>query len=286
MNDNTTAIYVFRDTLCKAGPWSTGPSDVGCDPVTGRNDQVDLSWEQLSLSDRYELQVAKDIAFDLRIDPAINNSENMSAVTGAILIRTDPDNVLSPAVWLPPGSLPEAGIDCYWRVRSDHAATGEYIRSPWSDTKTFSVKPGFPVATPYSGPQLLSPADSYQCPPNATLNFSWTPYKGTTSYKFELSQRPDMSRPLLSTTVSSTAMLYSGQLRSGTAYFWRVTPVEPVPGDSSATFSFLTAPAAAPAPLIPGTPSIPLWAIISMAIVMLAMIAVVILIYRERNSRI
>ena len=58
-NDNTTAIYRFRDTLCKAGPWITGPSEVGCDPVSGRNSQVDLLWEQLSLSDRYELQLSQ-----------------------------------------------------------------------------------------------------------------------------------------------------------------------------------------------------------------------------------
>ncbi len=130
----TTAIYIFRDNLCKAGPWTTGPTEVGCDPVSGRNQGFGISWEQLSLSDRYDLQIAKDPAFALRIDPAIANSDNISAVTGSIHIMTDPVNVTSPALWLNPASLPEAGSAYYWRIRTYHAATGEYIRSPWSNT--------------------------------------------------------------------------------------------------------------------------------------------------------
>ena len=281
LTDNTTAIYEFRDTLCKVGPWITGPSEVGSDPVSGRNQQVDLSWEQLSLSDRYELQLAKDAAFTLRIDPAINNSENVSAVTGSILIRTDPVNVTSPALWLPPGSLPEAGATYYWRIRTDHAATGEYIRSPWSDTDNFIVKPGFPVTAPYYGPQLLSPADDCDCAFNLPIGFTWTPDKETTAYKFELSERSDMSRPLVSTTVGVPAYLYSGQLKNDTIYFWRVAAVEPVPGESSATFSFHTAPASAPAHLAPKSQSIPLWAIIGMVLGLLACVALLVLILRR-----
>jgi len=159
--DNTTAIYRFRDTLCKVGPWIDGPAEVGCDPVSGRNRQVDLAWEQLSLSDRYDLQIAKDPAFVLRINPIISNADNISSVTGSIRIMTDPVSVTSPAVWLSPGSLPEAGSDYYWRVRTYHAATWEFIRSPWSDTARFLVKPGFPVASPYMGQKLLSPEDGY-----------------------------------------------------------------------------------------------------------------------------
>ena len=157
--DDTALIYRFRDNLCKIGPWVDGPAEVGCDPVSGRNQQVDLAWEQLSLSDRYDLQIAKDPAFALRVDPAISNSDNISSVTGSIRIRTDPVNVTSPALWLSPGSLPEAGSDYYWRVRTYHAATWEFIRSPWSDTAHFIVKPGYVVNTPYPEQQLLSPED-------------------------------------------------------------------------------------------------------------------------------
>jgi hypothetical protein len=162
IGDDTALIYRFRDTLCKVGPWiDKSPKEIGSDPVSGRNQQVDLAWEQLSLSDRYDLQIAKDPTFDLRIDPAISNSDNISSVTGSIHIRTDPVNVTSPAVWLSPGSLPEAGSDYYWRVRTYHAATWEFIRSPWSDTARFLVKPGFPVTSPSYGSQLQSQDDGY-----------------------------------------------------------------------------------------------------------------------------
>lgn len=157
--DDTAQIFRFRDTLCKVGPWTDGPTEVGCDPVSGRNQGFGLLWEQLSLSDRYGLQVAKDPAFTLKVDPAISNSENVSAVTGSIYIKTDPDNVLSPALLLNPASLPEAGADYYWRVRTVRAATWEKIRSPWSGTAHFFVKPGFPVTTSYYGAQSPPPDD-------------------------------------------------------------------------------------------------------------------------------
>jgi hypothetical protein len=279
--DTTTAIYRFRDTLCKVGPWTDGPSDVGCDPVTGRNQQADLSWEQLSLSDRYDLQLAKDPAFTLRIDPAISNSDSISSVTGSIHIMTDPVNVTSPAVWLSPGSLPEAGDGYYWRIRTYHAATGEYIRSPWSDTDSFAVKPGFPVAAPYYGPQLLSPADGCDCLYNAPVSFSWSPYKQTTKYKFELSESPDMGRPLVSATVGNPAYQYTGQLKKDAAYFWRVTAMEPAPGGPSAAFSFHTAPAATAANPVTRTQSIPLWAVTGISIGIFFNVILFVLIFRK-----
>jgi len=117
IGDDTARIYRFRDNLCKVGPWTDGPAEVGCDPVSGRNQQVDLAWEQLSLTDRYELQLAKDRDFTLKISPPISSAGNISSVTGATTIYTDAVNVTSPAVWLPPGSLPEAGAFYYWRIR-------------------------------------------------------------------------------------------------------------------------------------------------------------------------
>ncbi len=50
----------------------------GADPVTGRNGQVDLAWEQLCLATGYELQIAKDQDFTLRINPAVNSAGAIS----------------------------------------------------------------------------------------------------------------------------------------------------------------------------------------------------------------
>jgi hypothetical protein len=62
---NQGMLWAYTDCLAKKGPALRTPADkalVGADPVTGRNQQIDLSWEQLCLSTVYELQVAKDVA--------------------------------------------------------------------------------------------------------------------------------------------------------------------------------------------------------------------------------
>ena len=74
-NLNYGMLWAYTDCLAKKGPILKSPADkflVGADPVTGRNQQVDLSWEQLCLSTGYELQIAKDQNFTLRIDPSVN----------------------------------------------------------------------------------------------------------------------------------------------------------------------------------------------------------------------
>jgi hypothetical protein len=265
--DVTAQIYRFRDNLCKIGPWIDGPDEICSDPVSGRNQQVDLAWEQLSLTDRYELQLAKDQAFNLRIIPEINSARNIWSVIGSILMNTDAVNVTSPAVWLSPGSLPEAGAFYYWHIRCIHAATWEFIRSPWSDTERFLVKPGYVVNTPFLGPQLLAPVDGCGCPCNAPVSFSWSPYKEATKYKFEFSENADMSRPLVTTNLTSTAYQYGGQLQYGKSYFWRVMEVEPVPCDWSATFTFQAQSAPQPAQaLADRNRPAPLWVWIGMAV--------------------
>ncbi len=279
--DDTAQIYIFRDNLCKVGPWINGPEEIGCDPVSGRNQQVDLAWEQLSLTDRYELQLAKDRTFTLRINPEISAADNISAVIGSILIPTDAVNVTSPAVWLPPGSLPEVGAFYFWRVRCYHAATWEFIRSPWSDTVSFLVRPGFPVTSAYYGPQLLAPEDGCGCPCDSPVSFSWSPFKEATSYKFELSENYDMSQPLVSASFKTTAYRHDGQLECNRSYFWRVMALEPVPGDWSATFSYQVQPAQSYQAPAERNGSAPLWAWIGIGVGIITSFVLFIILLRQ-----
>ena len=121
----------------------------GADPVTGRNEQIDLRWEQLCLATGYELQIAKDRDFTLRINPAVNSAGTIAAVTGSILLDMDETNMTNPAAWIAPGALPEAGAIYYWRIRVYRSATGQLAYSPWSEARSFTVKAGFIVNTPY-----------------------------------------------------------------------------------------------------------------------------------------
>ncbi len=131
-------LWAFKDTLAIHGPWlisPTGGSLIGCDPVTGRNAQVDLKWEQLSLADAYEVEIGKDKWFDLPISTAAPSNNPFYT----------PADLLYPAYFIDAGLLPEAGKTYYWHIRVRRAATGQVIRSPWSYTLIFSVSPGFPV---------------------------------------------------------------------------------------------------------------------------------------------
>ena len=83
-------IYRFDDNICKVGPVINGPDTVGCDPVSGRNQEVNLPWEQLSLSNQYEIQIAKDDQFSIQV------VENDHII---------PVDLTAPAVFFPAGGI-------------------------------------------------------------------------------------------------------------------------------------------------------------------------------------
>jgi hypothetical protein len=199
--------------------------------VTGRNAQVDLKWEQLSLAEAYDVEIGKDKWFDLAVTEA-------APATNPFFV---PNDLLYPAYYIGAGLLPEAGHTYFWHVRVKRAATGQVIRSRWSYALSFTVRAGFPVAAPsYPGIQSLQPCHEACDVPSYPLGFSWTPLQGTTSYRFVLSRDADLSRPVIDQTVNATAYKLPWRLDYQTAYFWQVTPADPIPGDPSPIFAFTT----------------------------------------------
>jgi len=284
-------LWVYTDCLAKKGPALRAPADgalVGADPVTGRNQQIDLAWEQLCLSTVYELQIAKDNLFTLRIDPAISNAQNIEAVTGSIRATMDEPNMTKPAIWLSPAALPEAGAIYYWRVRSYRSATRQIAVSPWSVVRSFTVKPGFIVNSPYYGVQLLAPDNGCMACKVRPLSFSWSPWKEATRYEFQLSADSEFTQVIKQVSTSATGYEYSGTLDYDTNYFWRVRATEvnglPITSDWSATFSFRTE----EAPPVPDTVTTgqetPLWVWIVIGIGTLLVIVTLILILRTRRQ--
>ena len=228
-------LWAFRDTLANRSPWLISPrgnSLVYCDPVTGRNAPVDLKWEQLSLAEAYQVEVGKDKWFDLVVTEA-------EPPANPFFI---PENSLYPACYIKPGVLPEAGQTYYWHVRVRRAATGQVMRSRWSPALSFTVRPGYPVSAPsYPGIESLQPCHNACDVPAYPLGFSWSPVKGTTRYHFVLAGDSDLSQPVVDQMVDAAAFKLPWRLNYATSYFWQVTPLEPVPGDSSPVFSFNTA---------------------------------------------
>lgn len=223
-------LWMYEDSMVTVGPWTTSPFSgqfLPVDPVTGRADEINFRWRQLIYGHGYQFQLSKDEDFSLMM---IDNSS---------IVPPDP---LSPSWIYYPDNIPslEANHTFFWRVRARSATTGEIIRSPWSATMYFTVNAGLPVTTAYLGPQLLSPVNDCGCRCNAPVCFSWSPFKETTAYRFQLSENADMSSSLVSVEVPTTAYRYDGLLKCNTNYFWRVMSVKPYYSEWSPTFSFMT----------------------------------------------
>jgi len=268
-------IYMFTDDICKAGPTLTGPDTAGCNPATGRSEDVDLRWEQLSLADQNEIQLAQDAFFASRLT-AVEPVENPyltpveeSGIAAAILH----------------GEQLECGHFYYWRVRIRHAVTGENITSPWSAGKKFTVKPGYKVTTPAYGVTLLNPENGCSCPCTNDTAFSWSPYFKTTVYRFQLAGNAEMKDLLVDTTVQgTTSYLYTDKLKCGQPYFWRVKAIQPVQSDWSAVFNLKTQPAASTrsATILPSNTPAWIWVLIGMCLAL--SICMFILILRRYNE--
>ena len=285
---------VYFDCLVWKGPNLTMSHNavIGCDPATGRNQEVNFTWDDICADNRYQLQIAKDDKFTLRVFdsgdvfPFLLSND----ITSPALVYFASGGGTSPPLAGIPVTALECGHSYYWRARARAAVTGDIIRSPWSEGRAFTVKAGFRVTTPYYGPQLLAPDNGCGCPCEAPAAFSWTPFKETTEYRFELSTNPDMSRPLVSTTVKTTAYQYKGQLKCDTTYFWRVMAVQPAPSEWSTIFSFKIRPAEPtttplPSPTVPAAPT-PLWVwvVIALGGVLVVVVVALMLSLRERNG--
>jgi len=273
-------LWAFTDTLAGTGPKLIEPdsgASLGCDPVSGRNEEVALRWQQLSLADAYEVEIARDEDFSLRIteaEPPTNPYYEPAVVT-------------SPAYRILPGIMPEANSTYYWRVRVRQAATGQVIRSHWSRESSFSIRAGLPVVSPHPGAQALRPDHGASDIPVSFAAFSWTPFKDSTEYRFVLARDSALTDIIAQESVPTTAYRYNGRLDYETCYFWQVTATQPVPGEPSPVFSFITAAEPSPA-YAPPPPYHELlrWLQVSTLVNVLGFVtiaAVIIMIFRKRR---
>jgi hypothetical protein len=241
---------------------------VNADPVTGRNASFDMRWEDYCCSGAYQVQIARDALFTLKV------------YDSGILV---PAESTAPAFWYPPGAL-EAGHTYYWRVRTTQAATGQRAISPWSDSMPFTVRPGYAVSTDSYGLQSLSPASGAIVSLVSPLAFSWSGYQGTNRYRFILAKDAQLQNIVVEDFTSTTAYALTVKLDYDTAYFWQVSAVEPVPGDAGSVFTFSTE--SVPAVKIPSGSNaehVPGWAIA--VIVTSALLTVIVTIAAFRAGR-
>ncbi len=270
-------LWMYIDTAAKFGPWVLAPAygDVlACDPVSGLSGQVDFRWRALEYANVYEIQIAKDKEFTVRvlvsenITPADQTSPAAYYPAGGLIA------VLASEVALP-GTL-ECGHGYYWRVRARQGITGEVIRSPWSATMYFITKVGVPVHSRYLGPVLLSPASGADNVVPAPA-FSWAPLPEVVKYEFVLAKDPELKQVLVRKRVAGTSFRYEGELGQGVTYFWQVKGVEPFVTEPSAIAVFTVAKAKAEPMPKPGEPVVILtWAGIAVYTILAAVVMVLI----------
>jgi hypothetical protein len=291
-------LWAFTDCLAKKGPAlvTEDKALIGCDPVSGRNQELNLCWEQLCVASGYDIEIGKNADFTIKVVDWIGRD--------ACAFFFEPSVVTEPCAYFPAGAsaqwfaaffpaVPagsaigsfgnlECGHTYYWRIQVRECATGEVIRSPWSEVRSFTVKAGLPVSTPYYGLQLLSPNNGCLACPVSPASFSWSPFKETSKYKFVLASDAAMTQVVTEAEVATTAFEYDGTLDYSTNYFWRVMSIEPAPSDWSATFSFQTE--AAPEPVTPDkAPPTPVWVWVVIAIGAILVIVTLVLIFKTRR---
>ncbi len=290
---NVGKIWRFTDCLAKRGPSLVTEDKVliGCDPVSGRAGEVNLCWEQLCVANGYDIEVAKDANFTIRVLDWMDE--------GCTISPFEPADVTTPCAYVPAGGIVsgssaigstyfytgnlECGHTYYFRVRARECATGAFARSPWSEVRSFTVKAGYPVVSQYPGLQLLAPANGSLGIPVKSVSFSWSPFGDATKYKFVLAKDSNMTQVVKEAETTNTAYGYDGTLDYSTNYFWRVMATEPAPSDWSATFSFQTEPQPAPpsekAPVAPT----PIWVWVVIAIGAILVIVTLVLIFKTRR---
>jgi hypothetical protein len=254
-NTGTRERYI---TLAVDMPDTAGEK-VGFDTVTGRNEQIDLTWQDYCYSSYYQVQIARDMDFAL----VIFDSRAMA-----------PAESTSPAFLFPPGML-EAGRTYYWRVRTIGAATGQWSISPWSEARRIRVNAGYQQRSGYQGIQALSPVNGCNGCPVKPVSFSWTGYPGTTRYRFLLAKDSQLQSIILEAFTTTTAYELTGSLEYSTSYFWQVIAAEPVPSDKSPTFTIFTEDAPQPVKQqVPASTEPPLWAwaVIAVAVVLITVV--------------
>lgn len=290
----TGGLWGFSDCMAKVGPTLTMEDGtlIGCDPVSGRNQEINFTWEQLCLAYGYDIEIAKDEIFSLKVFDWVSGTTMTSTAFYTSSISTVPTMIFpvgaATTAW-PTLTQPalisqlECGHTYYWKAQVRSCATGQIIRSPWSEVRSFTIKAGLPVSADYYGLKLLSPDNGCMGCAVSPASFSWSPFKGTTKYKFVLAKDAALTDVLAEAEVATTAYEYDGTLDYSTNYFWRVMCVEPAPSDWSATFSFQTeaAPAAQEAP--PEAPGTPMWVWVIIAMGAILVIVTLVLIFKTRR---
>jgi len=286
------SVWTFEDCYAKKAPEITYPADgavIPADPCSCYNAPFTLTWDDLCDACHYELQFALDEDFDNAMPVISLPLEGSTAITSLLV----------------PGGENGAGLSCettyYLRVRASGAATDEVIHSWWSDPIEITIAPS--VEGGYSTINLVAPAPGALNQPTKNVGFSWDILATVDAFDWVLDDNADLSSPVDSKNLTTTACTYTGTLSYGTTYYWQVTAYnEGALLSTSAVGTFTTAAQgefccpqcglcfdtqaelqAHIADEHPAQPATPFWVWIVIAIGAVLVIVVIVLIFRTRR---
>jgi len=279
------ALWAYNDWLATTPPTITAPAD-GCavpvDPVSGRADVIYAVWEPMGTGAGMVNQVSVQV-WETALGSGAAATRNGLAVSG-LAPRLELTSTFAGLIVF------KANTEYSWRVRAWNTVSGDNIRSPWSETRTFTVEAGGIVQQPHAGPVLLGPQGG-ATDVSLTPGFSWAPISGATEYEFILATDAGLTNTVAGTpvTVTSPAFQVTEPLEYSTTYFWAVRAIAPTQSPRSiGTFTTMAEPVEPTPPVVveptPPAPQIVpgyIYAIIGVGAVLV--IAVLVLIVRTRR---
>jgi len=268
-----STVWTFTDCYSKRAPNLRNPAHgavIGVYDCPGMCTNMPFSaiWDRLCDACGWEIQIA--------LDPDFHNVLFSPTTPGRQSYWPDEPSDPSYLVY----KVLQSGLTYYWRVRAVEASTRQWIRSWWSDTRSFTVE-----LAPGTGVALISPEAGAHNIPRTNVAFTWKSVTGAQSYNFVLSKNADLSSPVepQRTGLTTTGYTYAGTLEWDTAYYWRVQAIKGGAQVSSAMGTFRTMPEPPDPPPPPPDPVTPSWVWVLIAIGAVLVIVVIVLIFRTRR---
>jgi hypothetical protein len=250
-------IYYFTDTLYEATSVLDTPPDGATIALgaCGCVNYLSLSWNRLPEATTYEAAIYLDSDCTQRV--WLGSSDSTS-----IMLGDNSTQLIS-------------GRTYYWRVRIVAP-----LKTPWSEPRSFTIGVGHV--------QAISPASGTIDMPVSDIGFTWTSTSSATEYEFTLSQNADLTDPIATVRMSSSAYTYTRALDYDMSYFWGVRITEPAVGPLSvSTFRTKTSPVEMwlPGRVEAASVITPIWVWMIIGICVALIVVTLILIFRKRQIR-
>jgi hypothetical protein len=232
----------FSDPLAVNAPTLNTPASgaaIPVNPETGRAYTITFGMDRYH--NKYATGLQMQIATDSDFTGVVTDLDSITVDKDTISVTVGP-NAAYPSEYMP-------GYTYYWRVRNNDAS-GDYMLSPWSEVRDFTVEELGILPTELQSPMPGATGTSL------TPAFSWTSTVGAIAYEFEIAKDeaftvPGWKRAGSSGSLPNPAYVAEHELELSTTYFWRARPVfsfKPASYGDWATSTFTTMGEAPPPP--------------------------------------